>query len=66
MIYLQLLFVMMMFRNSIKDEMIFLLSMTKIQPDDVLESLYKLRIHEADQLKTASEVYDMEIHKKIL
>ena len=40
--------------------------MTKIQPDDVLESLYKLRIREADQLKTASEVYDMEIHNKIL
>ena len=25
--------------------------MTKIPPDDVLESLYKLRIHESDQLK---------------
>ena len=29
-----------------------LLSMTKIPPDDVLESLYKLRIRESDQLKT--------------
>ena len=37
-----------------------LLSMTKITPDDVLESLYKLRIPESDQLKTVSE-----IHQKI-
>ena len=29
-----------------------LLSMTKIPPDDVLESLFKLRIRESDQLKT--------------
>ena len=29
-----------------------LLSMTKIPSDDILESLYKLRIHESDQLKT--------------
>ena len=28
------------------------LSMTKIPPDDVLESLFKLRIRESDQLKT--------------
>ena len=27
-------------------------SMTKIPPDDILESLYKLRIRESDQLKT--------------
>ena len=26
-------------------------SMTKIPPDDILESLYKLRIRESDQLK---------------
>ena len=32
------------------DEM--LLSMTKIPSDDILESLYKLRIRESDQLKT--------------
>ena len=43
----------------------FLLSMTKIPPDDVLESLYKLRIRESDQLKTVFELYDMEIHQKI-
>ena len=39
-----------------------LLSMSKIPPDDILESLYKLRIRESDQLKTVSELYDLEIH----
>ena len=42
-----------------------LLSMSKIPPDDILESLYKLRIRESDQLKTALELYDLEIHQKI-
>ena len=42
-----------------------LLSMIKIPPDDVLESLYKLRIRESDQLKNVLELYDMEIHHKI-
>ena len=42
-----------------------LLSTTKIPPDDVLESQYKLRIRESDQLKTVLELYDMEIHQKI-
>ena len=42
-----------------------LLSMSKIPSDDVLESLYKLRIREFDQLKTVLELYDMEIHQKI-
>ena len=42
-----------------------LLSMTRNPPDDVLESLFKLRIRESDQLKTVSELYDMEIHQKI-
>ena len=32
-----------------------LLSMTKTPPDDILESLYKLRIRESDQLKTLLE-----------
>ena len=35
-----LLFVMMMFRNLIRDGMSFSSSMTKIPPDDVLTSLY--------------------------
>ena len=42
-----------------------LLSMTKIPSDDVLESLYKLRIREFDQLKTVLELNDTEIHQKI-
>ena len=41
------------------------LSMTKIPPDDIVESLYKLRIRESAQLKTVLELYDMEIHQKI-
>ena len=45
--------------------MIFCCLMTKIPPDDVLESLYKLRIRESDQLKNVSELYDMEAHQKI-
>ena len=40
--------------------------MTKIPPDDVLESLCKLRIRESEQLETVLELYDMEIHQKIL
>ena len=42
-----------------------LLSMSKIPSEDILESLYKLRIRESDQLKTLLELYDMEIHQKI-
>ena len=42
-----------------------LLSMSKIPSDDVLESLYKLRLRESVQLKTALELYDMKIHQKI-
>ena len=39
--------------------------MTKIPPDEVLESLHKLRIRESDQLKTVLEMYDMEVHQQI-
>ena len=42
-----------------------LLSMTKIPPDDVLESLYNLTRRDSDQLKTVLELYDMVIHKMI-
>ena len=42
-----------------------LLSMSKIPSDDILQSLYKLRIREPDQLKIVLELYDMEIHQKI-
>ena len=40
-----------------------LLSMTQIS-DDILESLYKLRIRESEKLKTVLELYNMEIHQK--
>ena len=39
-----------------------LLSMSKIPSDDILASLYKLRIRESAQLKTVLELYNMEIH----
>ena len=42
-----------------------LLSMSKIPSDDILASLYKLRIRESPQLKTVLELYDMEIHQMI-
>ena len=40
-------------------------SMTKIPSDDVLESLYKLRLRESEKFKTVLELYDMEIHQKL-
>ena len=42
----------------------FLLSMTRIPPDDILEGLYELRIRESEKLKTVLELYDLEIHEK--
>ena len=42
-----------------------LLSMTRIPSDDILESLYKLRIRESDQFKTVLELHEMENHQKI-
>ena len=42
-----------------------LLSMSKNPSEDILESLYKLRIRESDQLKTVLELYETEIHEKI-
>ena len=41
-----------------------LLSMTQIASDEILEGLYKLRIRESEKLKTALELYNMEIHQK--
>ena len=38
--------------------------MTKIPPDDILEGLYKLRVRESGKLKTALELYDLEIHQE--
>ena len=42
-----------------------LLSMSKFPSHDILESLYKLRIRESEQLRTVLELFDMEIHQKI-
>ena len=39
-------------------------SMTQIPSDDILESLYKLRVRESEKLKTVLELYNMEIHQK--
>ena len=44
------------------DEIILL--MTQIPSDDILESLYKLRIRASGKLKTVLELYTMEIHQK--
>ena len=38
--------------------------MTKIPSDEILESLYKLRIRESEKLKTVLELYNMKIHQK--
>ena len=50
--------------DSKRDGILF--SMTKIQPDDILERMYKLRIRESEKLKTVLELYDLEIHQKKL
>ena len=41
-----------------------LLSMTQIPSDEILESLYKLRIWESEKLKTVLALYNMEVHQK--
>ena len=38
--------------------------MTQIPSDEILESLYKVRIRESEKLKTVLELYNMEIHQK--
>ena len=53
----------MVFRNSIRSGTEFLLSMTKIPHDDILEGLYELRIRESEKLKTVLELYDLEINQ---
>ena len=62
--YLLLVFEMRIFRNLILIRTEFLLSMTQIPSDDILENLYKLRIRESEKLKTVLELYDLEIHQK--
>ena len=41
-----------------------LLSMTQIPSDDILESLYKLRIREAEKLNTVLELYNMDVYQR--
>ena len=38
--------------------------MTQIPSDDILESLYKVRIRVFEKLKIVLELYNMEIHQK--
>ena len=57
---------MIMFRNSIQNGMKFYCQCQKNPSDDIVESLYICRIRESAQLKTVLELYDMEIHMKIL
>ena len=38
--------------------------MTQIPSDEILESLYKLKIRESEKLKTLLELYNMENHQK--
>ena len=45
--------------------MTFYYCLSKIPSNDVLESLYKMRTGESDQLKNVLELYDMEFHQKI-
>ena len=52
--------------NSVQDGMKFYYLCQRFHPMMFLESLYKLGIRESDQLKTVLEMYDMEIHQKIL
>ena len=53
----------MILRNSILSGTEFLLSMTKIPHDDILEGLYKLRIRESEKLKTVLEFYGEEKYR---
>ena len=39
-------------------------SMEQVPPDDILESLYTLKIREPEELKTVLEFYNLEIHHK--
>ena len=40
------------------------LSMEQFPPDDIVESLYKLRIRDSEKIKTVLELYNMEIHQE--
>ena len=55
-IYSLFLFIMTILRNSVQDGTKFYYQCPKIPSDDILESLYKLRIRESAQLKTVLEL----------
>ena len=38
--------------------------MEQFPPDDILESLYKLRVRESEKPKTVLPLYSLEIHQK--
>ena len=62
-----LLFEMVMFMKSNRfGTEFYLLSMTKIPHDDILEGLHIFRIRESEKFKTVLELYNMEIHQKKL
>ena len=60
--YSLLIFEMIIFRNSIPSGTQFLLSMTKIPHDDILEGLYNFRLRECEKPKTVLELSDLETH----
>ena len=62
--YLRLFFGMTTFRSSIRDGMKFYCQWSNFQLDDILESLYKLRIRESEKIKTVLELYNLEIHQE--
>ena len=64
-IYSLSLFATTMFRTSIRDGIKFYGLCPRSQLMMFLESLYKLRIRESDQVTSVLELYDMEIHQKI-
>ena len=56
---------MTIFRSSIQDGTFFFFWIyEQFPPDDILESLYKLRTRESEKLKTVFELYNVEIHQK--
>ena len=55
---------MMIFRNSTRSGDGIPSSMTKIPPDEILDSLCEFRIRVSEKLKTVLELYNMEVHQK--
>ena len=62
--YLQLLFEMMIFKNSIQNGTKFFLFKTPIPSDDILKKFYQLRIRVSEKLKTVLGLYNIEVYQK--